>query len=136
MLLPGGLEVEVWLPHYRKHFCSDDLLLPNFKSSVLFMNSLGFQKVLLPLFQLCSCFVPFLLFHVQLGLQSLSFLFNPCLHLHHLVRGNLLPPLRHRGNHSVFNCFRLIFPYQGSLYMLEGFRCRLIHFIFCFLNQQ
>lgn len=57
-----------------------------------FMNSLGFKKVLLPLLQLCPCLVPLLLFHIQFGLQGLSLLFNLCLHLHHLVGGNLLPP--------------------------------------------
>lgn len=56
------------------------------------INSLGFEQILLPLFQLCPCLVPLLLLHVQFGLQGLPLLLDLCLHLHHLVCRNLLLP--------------------------------------------
>lgn len=52
--------------------------------------SLSFKQVFFSLLQFSSGFISFFFFHIKLRFKSFSLLFNFCLHLYHLIRGNFL----------------------------------------------
>lgn len=84
-------------------------------------HSLGFKQVFFSLLQFSSGFISFFFFHIKLCFKSFSLLFDLCLHLYHLVRGNFLfafwrdsenklihRTIRHPVYHSIFSKFRFI----------------------------